>query len=299
MKLTVKKNGYIAWEGDPFRAVLDLQAVYETTANPAVLINNSSLNKKVPVEVTIDLKGTISNPEPDFIISFPTVTSTLKSEIQMVLDDPSIRQTQALALLSTGSFVTAENASGAAYGSLFETAGSMFSQLFGDKDDKLQFDFGYTQADRSPGFETDGRVVATISTKINERISINGVVGVPVGGVNESAVVGNFELLYRVNEDGTLNLRVFNRENDINFIGQGIGYTQGLGLNYEVDFETFKELINKIFTKYKIDIEKPKEEEIVPDSNVLPDFINMKNDNSDKNKKSEVENNKEAIPIED
>jgi len=297
--LTVKKNGYIAWEGDPYRAILDLQAVYETTANPAVLINNSSLNRKIPVEVIIDLKGTISSPEPDFIISFPTVTSTLKSEIQTVLDDPSIRQTQALALLSTGSFVTAENASNAAYGSLFETAGNMFSQLFGNNDDKLQLGISYNQADRTPGLETDGRVVANISTKINERITINGVVGVPVGGLNESAVVGNFELLYRVNEDGTLNLRVFNRENDINYIGQGIGYTQGLGLNYEVDFDTFKELINKIFTKHKIDIEKPKNAQEESDPNLLPDYINLNSSESEKNKKSKPENNKEAVPVED
>lgn len=298
---TVKKNGYIAWEGDPFRAVLDLQAVYETTANPAVLINNSSLNKKVPVEVTIDLKGTINNPEPDFIINFPTVTSTLKSEIQTVLDDPSTRQTQALALLSTGSFITAENASNAAYGSLYETAGSMLSQLFGNKDDKLQFGLGYSQADRSPGIETDSRVVATISTKINERISINGVVGVPIGGINESAVVGNFELLYRVNEDGTLNLRVFNRENDINYIGQGIGYTQGLGLNYEVDFDTFKELVNKIFTKHKIEIENKPDD--IDDSDFLPDYIELNKPDPEKEKKEEKKeesnNNKEAVPLED
>ena len=51
---------------------------------------------------------------------------------------------------------------------------------------------------------------------------------------------------YRVNEDGTLNLRVFNKENEINYIGQGVGYTQGIGINYEVDFDSFKELIDKI-----------------------------------------------------
>ncbi len=302
---SVKENGFISWSGDPFSANLDLKAVYNTQANPAVLINNSSLNKQVPVEVTIDLKGTINNPEPDFIITLPTVTSTLKSEVQTVLDDPSTRQTQALALLSTGSFITAENASNAAYGSLYETAGSMLSQLFGGQGDKLQLGISYNQADRTPGRETDGRVVANISTKINDRITIDGVVGVPVGGINESAVVGNFELLYRVNEDGTLNLRVFNRENDINYIGQGIGYTQGLGLNYEVDFNTFKELVNKVFTKHQIEVEKKTDE--IDDSNMLPDHINMKGDDSDTekkdekkdHKKEEIENNKEAIPVED
>jgi hypothetical protein len=56
--------------------------------------------------------------------------------------------------------------------------------------------------------ETDGRVVATISSRINERITINGKVGVPFGGINESAIVGDVEFQYRVNADGTLNLRL-------------------------------------------------------------------------------------------
>jgi hypothetical protein len=65
--------------------------------------------------------------------------------------------------------------------------------------------------------------------------------------------VGNVEILYRVNVDGTLNLRVFNRENNINYIGEGIGYTQGVGVSYEVDFDTFKELANKFFKNLKIE----------------------------------------------
>jgi hypothetical protein len=59
--------------------------------------------------------------------------------------------------------------------------------------------------------------------------------------------VGDVEVQYRVNQDGTLNLRMFNKENDINYIGQGVGYTQGIGLTYQVDFTTFKQLLNKIF----------------------------------------------------
>ena len=82
------------------------------------------------------------------------------------------------------------------------------------------FALNYVSADRRLGKETDGRVVATISSKINERFTINGKVGVPFGGINESAIVGDLEVQYRVNEDGTLNLRLFNRENDVNYIGR-------------------------------------------------------------------------------
>jgi hypothetical protein len=48
--------------------------------------------------------------------------------------------------------------------------------------DKFKVGLNYISADRRIGRETDGRVVATISSRINERITINGKVGVPLEG---------------------------------------------------------------------------------------------------------------------
>lgn len=294
----VKKYGSIVWEGDPYKAILDLEAIYETTANPAVLLDNSTISKKVPVEVSIGLKGTISSPEPDFNINFPTVSSVLKSEIQTKLDDKDTRQTQALYLLSTGGFLSQDGLSQSQLtNNLYETASVLFSDLFNDKDGKLQLGFDYVQGDKTPGYESNGRVGVTLSTKINERITINGKVGVPTGGVSETAVVGNFELQYRVNEDGTLNLRVFNRENDINYIGQGVGYTQGIGMNYEVDFDTFKELVNKIFSKTKL--EKYKNSNIEVDDSDIDGNSSIPFKDTEKKPSGTTKINNEAIPLED
>jgi hypothetical protein len=107
---------------------------------------------------------------------------------------------------------------------------------------------------------------------LNERISVNGNLGVPVGGINDAAVVGDVEILYRVNDDGTLNMRVFNRESDINYVGEGIGYTQGIGVSYQVDFDTFNELITKIFKNAKLTQEKSSNDDL-PDSDFAPEFI--------------------------
>ena len=253
-KFAVKKGGSISWEGNPMKAQLNLEAVYKTTANPAVLLDNASFNTKVPVEVVIGVRGDLTSPEPDFNIEFPTVSNVLKSEIQYKLNDKDVRQTQALYLLSSGGFLSPEGVNQADFsGSLFETASSILGGIIRSDDDKFKVGLNFIGADRRLGRETDGRFVATISSKINERITINGKLGVPFGGINESAIIGDVEVLYRVNEDGTLNLRIFNKENDINFVGQGIGYTQGLGVSYEVDFDTFKELVNKIFKNLKID----------------------------------------------
>nr|WP_315190117.1 translocation/assembly module TamB domain-containing protein [uncultured Flavobacterium sp.] len=298
-RFAVKKGGSISWEGNPMRAQLNLEAVYKTTANPAVLLENSSFNTKVPVEVIIGVRGDLMSPDPDFNIDFPTVSNVLKSEIQYKLTDKDVRQTQALYLLSSGGFLSPEgvNRSDFLSGSLFETATSLLGGFIKSDNDKFQVGINVIGADKRLGRETDGRFVATISSKINERITINGKVGVPFGGINESAIVGDLEVLYRVNEDGTMNLRLFNKENDINYIGQGIGYTQGAGISYEVDFDTFKELVNKIFKKHKIErIISP--EYIDQDSAISPDYINFYN--TKKSKKESPKNNKEAvIPEED
>ncbi len=299
-KFEVKKGGSITWEGDPMRAVLNLEAVYKTTANPAVLIDNASFNRKVPVEVVIGIKGNLSNPEPNFDINFPTVTSVLKSEIQTKLDDKDVRQKQALILLSTGGFLSVEGVNQSSItNNLYEKFSDIFGNVFSGEDDKIILGVDLVAADRTPGAESDGRVGVTFSSKISERITFNGKVGVPVGGINESAVVGNAEIQYRVNEDGTMNLRVFNRENDINYIGEGIGYTQGVGVSYEVDFNTFAQLINKLFKNQKIELEKTPTL-IVPDSEI-PNYINFQKEPVDdhEQKKLNRKPNQEAIPEED
>ena len=125
-----------------------------------------------------------------------------------------------------------------------------------------------------------------------DRITFNGKLGVPIGGINQSAVVGDVEVQYRVNEDGTLNLRVFNKENDITFIGQNIGYTQGLGISYEIDFNTFKELVNKIFKK-KILAPKTTNAMNQSDSDIPNDGINFKS--KKKKPKKNLKANSEAI----
>jgi hypothetical protein len=298
-KFSVKKGGSIIWEGNPMKAQLNLEAVYKTTANPAVLLDNtSSFNKKVPVEVVIGLRGDLASPEPNFDIQFPSVSTVLKSEIQYKLDDKDIRQTQALYLLSTGSFMSTDGFSqGDFSGTLTETASSLLGGIIKSDNDKVNIDLNYISADKRLGQEADGQFVANISGQINERITINGKLGVPVGGVNESAIVGDIEILYRVNEDGSMNLRLFNKENDINYIGQGIGYTQGVGISYEVDFDTFSELVNKIFKNHKLERAIKNSTNDLQDNNLNPDFVNFSNKkNADKNKKKEEKKEKKEEP---
>uniref|UniRef100_UPI00374D76CE translocation/assembly module TamB domain-containing protein n=1 Tax=Flavobacterium sp. TaxID=239 RepID=UPI00374D76CE len=297
-KFDVKKGGSISWDGDPLNATLNMEAIYKlpSGANPAVLLENSSLNKKIPTEVVIKLTDKLTSPTPDISINFPTLSSILKSEIEYKLSDRDKRQTQAMALLSSGSFLSDKGVGeNIITGNLLEKANSLFQDIFSDQDDKLKVGLNYVQGNkRNLEAQTDGRVGITLSTKISDKITINGVVGVPVGGVSESAIVGNVEIELRLNEDGTLNARFFNRENDTNFIGEGIGYTQGLGISYEVDFNTLKELMAKILNSNKKKKEKESKDE-VPDSDLSPEFIQF----TDQRPKKAVEKPKttpETVP---
>lgn len=274
-KFDVEKGGTIRWDGEPMDAVLDLKATYKTFANPAVLVESASFNRKVDTNVSILLNGNLSNPQPDFNIDFPTVSSVLKSEIDYKLQDKDIRQTQAFALMATGSFVTAESGGNAAYGSLIEGASSIINGLFADEDSNLQLGLDYSQGNRLT--EISDRVGVTLSTRVNDRITINGKANVPVGGVTESVIVGNLEVLIQINEDGTLNAHVFNRENDINYLGEGIGYTQGLGITYNVEFNDFKEMLRKVFKSNKKKKDTSKSQDELPDSEFPPEFIEFIN----------------------
>ncbi len=273
-KFSVKPGGTIVWEGDPTRARLNLEAVYRTKANPSVLLETPTFSRPIDTEVTIVLNGNLTAPEPDFTINFPGVSSVLKADLEYRLSDMDTRQTQALALLSTGGFISPTNTGTAVYGSLFERASSLFNELFSDGDSKVNVGVTYTGPDRNPYVETNSQVGLTLSSQINDRITVNGQLGVPVNGVNDAAVVGNFEVQYRINEDGTLKGRAFNRENDINFLGEGINYTQGIGLQYEVDFDTFNELVRKIFgRKEEEENTENNNDNDTPDSDLAPEFI--------------------------
>ncbi|MBP9793788.1 MAG: translocation/assembly module TamB [Flavobacterium sp.] len=274
-KFAVKKGGYISWDGDPLNATLNMEAVYKTEANPAPLLDNPNFNKKIPTEVVVKLTDRLSNPTPDITIDFPNASSILKSDIDYKLSDSDTRQKQAFALLSSGTFLSDKGVSDLDLTmNLFETAGSLFEDIFSSGDGKFKLSPVYTQGNRrNSDFQTESRVGVTLSTDLSDRISINGKFDVPVGGLNESVIVGNIEVQLRLNEDGTLKARFFNRENDINYLGEnGIGYTQGLGVSYEVDFNTFKELAYKILNSKKAKKEQESKDEI-PDSDLSPEFI--------------------------
>lgn len=272
---TVEPGGNITWDGSPERANLDLTAKYITNANPSILLDNPSVNRKIPVEVLIDLSGELIQPDINFEIGFPRASSIVRNELDYKLQNKEQRERQALFLLASNSFVGDNlQGSGAFSGTLAESVAGIVNDIFADQDGKFAVGLDYTPGQNSPNQYISDQVGITLSTQINERILINGKVGVPVGGVNESAVAGDIEVQWLVNEDGSLRMNFFNRQADIQFIGEDQIFEQGAGLSYSVDFDTFRELVNKLFNR-KLTLESEDEMPIVPDDNSIPVDFNQ------------------------
>ena len=248
-KIAVVPGGNINWDGEPDRARLSISAKYATQANPAVLLDNPSFNRKIPVDVLVDLTGEIIQPELNFNIDFPRTSSTVKSELEFKLQSKEEIEKQAIFLLTTGSFVN-EGMGGANFaGTLVDRVSDLVNGLFADEDGTFNVGLDYSQGNRTPNLQTADRVGISLQSKINERILINGKVGIPVGGANETAIAGDIEVQWLINEDGTLRMNFFNRQADIQFIGEDQIFEQGLGMSYNVDFNTLSELIEKLFNK--------------------------------------------------
>ena len=251
-KFNLKEGGTIVWEGDPLGAQMDLEAVYEVPggANPAILLDNPNFNRKIPTEVIIRLQGNLLKPDdPIFEIDFPNTSAVVNSEINYRLADPQISQLQAISLLSQGIFINEVSISVQGItNNLYEKASDLFSNLMGDDQGKLKVGFNYLQGDKSSAVDinSEDRLGLTLSTQITDKILLNGKIGVPVGGIEETLIVGDLQIDFILNEEGTLKAKVFNKENEFRYIGDELGYTQGVGLSYQVDFETFRQLITKI-----------------------------------------------------
>lgn len=264
----VVPGGTIVWSGAPEKAVLDLRALYDTEANPSVLLDNPSVNRKIPVEVYVGLKGALEQPELSFDIEFPRVSSTLNSELQFKLQTEEQRQNQALFLLASNSFVDDNfGGSNAFAGTVADRVSGLVNSLFADQDGKFRVGLDYSVGSNMPDQETADRFGVTLSTRISERVLINGKVGLPVGGVTETSVAGDIEVQWLMNEDGSLRMKFFNRQADLQFIGEDHIYEQGAGISYSVSFDTFRELMQKLFNRKTVIFE---DLPIVPDDSRFP-----------------------------
>jgi ABC-type nitrate/sulfonate/bicarbonate transport system substrate-binding protein len=105
---------------------------------------------------------------------------------------------------------------------------------------------------------TDNQVDLSVSTQVSESIIINGKVGVPVGTQTQSSVIGEVKVEVLLNQTGNFRAIIFNRQNEIQYTTEDQGYTQGIGLSYQVNFNALSSLLEKLGLKKNKDLKEHK-----------------------------------------
>ncbi len=254
-----RKGGTISWTGNPYLAELNIDAVHTVYANPKSLLENINTNRRIPVDLVTRITGELYSTQQEFDIVIPNSSSTVSNELDFILNnnDTNERMRQFFSLLITKNFFNENNNSNAGGSAITGTTTDLISGVLSDilnsPDSKLQLDVGYSVADKSAvdnlnlgdQFDIAGEI------QLSDRVLINGNMGIPVGTGSDNSVVGEVKVEFLMNEEGSFRTTIFNRQNEIQYSDEEEGYTQGVGMSYQIDFDRLSEVWAKFRKKRK------------------------------------------------
>ncbi|MBX7053143.1 MAG: translocation/assembly module TamB domain-containing protein [Flavobacteriales bacterium] len=251
----IKPGGTINWFGDPFAAELDIDAIYKVSASLYDLIPdpNYQNGQRVPINLVMHLNGRMFSPGIEFSIALPNVDQVTRSRVDAIISTEQERNRQAFALLVLRRFVSPPNVAAvhnntnalAANGT--ELLSSQISNWLSQISDDFNLGFNY-----SPGDDISNEEIAlALSTQLfNERLSLSSNLGVSRNtsqtntSQNTTNLIGDIRIEYKITSDGKIRLVVYNESNDFRMAyTQQSPYTQGVGVIYREDFDTFDEFL--------------------------------------------------------
>lgn len=257
----VEPGGHITWFGDPFDAIINVDAVYRLRASlydvmpPA--LRTEAYKKRVPVEVLMHLSRNLMNPEIGFDVKLPTVDEGVRTQVQSALNTTDDMNKQVFSLIVLNRFLpsdaTAAPADNSGIGGATAATGT---ELLSNQLSNWLSSFSRT-IDLGVNWRTgdvisQDEVELAVSTAIfNDRLQLNTNVGLAygAGGTQGGAnsVIGDFSAEYSLTQDGKLRFKAFSQSNDrnLNRVDQA-QTTQGVGLAYREEFDTLGEFFRKV-----------------------------------------------------
>ncbi|MDC1105057.1 translocation/assembly module TamB [Prolixibacteraceae bacterium] len=253
----VKENSTLSWEGDPYKARLNLEAVYSTKASLKELLgdsdSNSDYSKRIKVDCIIKLTNDLSNPTVDFAIELPTADERTKDEIAQYLSTKEEVTRQMISILLIGKFTTPDYLKGTSSDQsnnadlISATASELLSNQFSSWLSEISNDFDIGFNYRPGDNISDRQVEVALSTQLmNNRVTINGNIGNngSLQSNNTNEIVGEVEVYVKLTKNGKLQLKVYNRSND-ELLYDTAPYTQGVGITFKENFNSFDDLFER------------------------------------------------------
>lgn len=261
-RFSIEPGGSILWSGDPYNAVVDLQAIYKLKASLYDLptsYQNTTQTNRVQVECVINLQDELVNPTIGFDINFPNIEQPLREELQQFLKTEEEMNKQILSLIVLGKFYTPEYLRGTFEAQnpnmLGTTASEVFSNQLSNWLSQIDEDWDIGINYRPGNQVTNDEIELALSTQIfNDRVTLNGNIGNNTNQYgtnnNSSQIVGDFEMSVKLVRSGKILFKVYNRSNN-NLIYDTAPYTQGIGLSFKEEYNSIDELIKKFGKLFK------------------------------------------------
>ena len=277
-RFEVDKESSISFDGDPMtNCNMNINAKYQTTAALSDLLESSVtsyLNSNiVKVDCIANITGPLLQPLVKFDIQLPTAEEEVQRLVKAAINTEDMMSQQMVFLLLTGRFYNPSVTQNATYSSQLASTAASFatatisSQLnYWLSQISNNVNLGLNYIDNSDTDLDNRQFAVNISTHfLDNRLILNGNVGYRTQYGNED-FIGDFDLEYKLIKSGRLRLKAYNKTNDRLY--SSALYTQGLGIMYREDFDTwenlgkyYKEVFRKKTPEEKAAAKKEKEEE--------------------------------------
>ncbi len=263
-KFKVEKGGTIVWTGSPYNAKVDLTAIYDLNASLKPIMapyttGDAELElykRKMPVKLQLIMKDKLLSPDLSFGIVVNTDDDKARTAIATIQNNQEELTKQAFALLILNAFLPpSQSGAGTDYGAGagntgFELLSSQLSRWVSQISDRFDININYRQGDNGQQL-----IDVATSTSIGERVTIDVSVSnsgqssgttTTTGGTapasGASNIVSDFNMEVKLNQDGRFRFKAFNRSNQNNILTNDVPYTQGVGLSYRREFNSFRDL---------------------------------------------------------
>lgn len=266
--LSIQPGSAISFNGNPFDAGIHLICNHEIHNVPLSDLTSTtaySQNNKVKVVCVLDITGTVSNMDFKFDINLPNVNDETRQLVKSMINSDEEMNTQMIYLLAVNRFypndfarANGEDKSGQAVNSFVSStlSGQINQALSSIIGTNSNWNFGTGISTGEKGWQ-DMDVEGILSGRLfNDRLLVNGNFGYRDNALtNTQSFIGDFELKWRLWENGNTYLKAYNMTND-RYFTKGTLNTQGLGVSVQYDFESFKSLFGKKKEEQKTNNEK-------------------------------------------
>ena len=251
-KFEIEKGAQLSWDGSPYEAQMNLNALYKLNTNLSLLTSDTLYNKSRDVECRMLMRGDLLQPDIDFDIQIPKGDDRIKRILDEHTNTEEKNTQQFLSLLVLNTFMSSSEYNDTDVDYLSSTVSSgaevLNNQLYNwTSQFSDRFDLGLKYHPNQGQYLSQRQWELLLNNmKLNDRITFNG--NIASQAENTSRFIGDFEVEYQLSDDGKLRLLAFSNnleENTQLQIEANKYYTTGLGLFYRDEFDDFRDLWKK------------------------------------------------------